>query len=213
MRRQWLIVLLVLLVTSAALVGDDKPAANVLRWSAGAPESSLVTDAGVERRTLKVGGLSVGAAVRDVGKRLLGVDLRIVNIGEAPVQFSPDDVTLEVITPKAKRLSRVDPEKFARKIENEDAQMEHGVFFDRNAMGAAASGQPVARKQRTTITLEGRDYPLAEYVRKMAFKPDPIEPKRGRIGLVYFEREKKRDEVLVRVTLGDHIFEFPLEGK
>jgi hypothetical protein len=140
-------------------------------------------------------GVSVEASVEDTGHEIRVV-VRVENKSETSIQIDPAGFGFEVLSPKFKQLRFEPAEKVASRyltVATSTDVMGNGATFKRTP--PSSENEPAQRE--------------AARVRQTALRPMSLPPNEAIMGVVYFEREKKKEETLLRVPVGKMIFEFP----
>ena len=167
----------------------------ICRWSPRDPGSTVVSRNRVNFLSLASRSVTVEAMVEDTGREIR-VDMRIENQSEGSIPIDPAAFVFEVESPKAKQLKFETAEKVAGRalaIASSMDPMGNGATFNRTAQSA---GNGAAEHEAARIL-------------QTALRSGSLPPSQAISGAVYFEREKKKEETLLRVPVGKMIFEFP----
>jgi hypothetical protein len=207
--------LAVLLLAAALPVGaqTQAPAAqtqpataatnNVTRWAPGAGTVTVGKD---ELKVLSAGDIKVAVTLVDLWKETTAARLQITNLGGEPLATAPDAFTLEVVKPKPQSLNPIPGEKLSHDIK---VRVDHEAEMSgQQAMHYASANGSGEKDEAARVRLEGDQ--KADYIKDSALPPS-LQPRFQTIGHVYFPYLKKRDEVVLRVTIGGATYEFPFE--
>ena len=165
------------------------------RWSPHDPGSTVVSRDGLSFFSLVSRGVTVQASVQDTGHEIR-VDVRVENRSEASIPIDPAALGFEILSPKFKQLKFEPAEKVASgylTVATSTDAMSNGATFNRTPR---SSENELAQRE-------------AARVRQTALRPMSLPPNEAVAGVVYFEREKKKEETLLRMPVGKVIFEFP----
>jgi hypothetical protein len=143
-------------------------------------------------------GVTVEASFEDTGSDIQA-DIRIVNSSDQPVDVDPSSFVFEITSPKVKVLAVEKPEKVAERWLT-------SLRMDRTGIGAHLVVHSTAPDPRE---LQAREQ--AQAVLGGALRKGPLAPHTGRSGRVYFERQKKKVESVLRVPIEKDTFEFAVK--
>jgi hypothetical protein len=144
-------------------------------------------------------GVTVEASVEDTGSDIQA-DIRIVNASSQPVDVDPSSFVFEITSPKPKALAFEKPENVADRWRT-------SLLLDSTRTGI---GTHFVLKSAAQDEKELKAREQAEAVLGGAFRKGPLAGHTERSGRVYFKRQKKKVESVLRVPLGREIFEFTL---
>lgn len=221
---------------------DHSP--TTVRWQEGAEGADRFFSDGVPIKVLTANGVAVSVSLQDTGWKMRA-DVVVANRSQGRVDVLPETFTLDVITPKAKRLEFKSLHELAKSIENKSrwrtvlanvagamatqqttsVSSTHGTVSASDNVGNSASG--VYSGSSTTITVSP-DYAarqraneqartavqsagdMIDYLGRVSLKDNTLMPGQEMSGAVFFERDSKAEGVLLRVPVGNTVFEFPL---
>jgi len=190
---------------------------GVARWQPGAPGSDQFSadDSAVE--SLTVNGVTVQVSLHDTGWKLRA-NILVSNANLDHVYINPARFVLEEHVPFVKTLAYQDP----RKLVNAAT---HQILWT-SASASAPGGQWSQSSGSSAPTVTNASYKVpvssSASVASNSHSKDATEPKElvlheGKIlqnekseGAVWFERDKKAEQLLLRVPVDGVIFEFPL---
>ena len=181
-------------ILALAAVGEVREPL-ICRWSPRDPGSTVVSRNGVNFLSLASRGVTVETTVEDTGREMR-IDLRIQNQSEGSIPIDPAGFAFQVESPKAKQLKFELAENVAGRalaIASSMDPMGNGATFNRTAQSA---GNGAAEHEAARIL-------------QTALRSGSLPPGQAIAGAVYFERQKKKEETLLRVPVGKMVFEFP----
>ena len=203
MRRTLAVMLLGALCTVTAIAQTPAaPAAasnKVMSWKAGDVEA-MGKD---QMKVITTENAKIAVTLVDMWKEATAVRIQVTNLGSDPLAAPPDAFTLVA---KGDTIAAVPADVLMKKIKSRAENEAETVGS--NSMRYAAPNSAGEQDERNRIRSEGTR--KAEYIRDSAL-PAALQPRFQVIGHVYFPYLKKRDEVLVRVTMGGTTYEFPFQ--
>jgi hypothetical protein len=142
-------------------------------------------------------------------------DVSVYNKTDMPLNLSPDDFRVEVVTPKPKILNYIPPSNLMLPIPSlppeaaAPSQLPHtgNSFLPRST--TEASSAPAALGNETRTSQEDLDKAAAEH----HLSARSIPPNQATSGRVYFERDKHANLVNVVLPIAGLVFEFPYAMK
>lgn len=201
---------------------------NVAHWTAGAAGSDqfLSDDSLVE--SLTVNGVTVQVTLHDTGWKLRA-NVAVANDGKEQVSVNPAKFTLNEFAPSVKLLAYQDPKEMAKSVS-------HGVLWtSTSATTPNASAQyanptsavnvayktPFVSTQTPNYLVPAQsaqldaarhdvDLSAVRQIHNTALREGVVAPGAEAAGAVWFERDKKAEQLVLRVPVGQTIFEFPL---
>lgn len=194
---------------------------GVARWQAGSTGSEELYANGQLVESLTVNGVTVQVALEDTGWKLRA-DVAIANEGSAQVSLNPSRFTLDELFPNAKSLAYQDPKHLAKAVNHQilwgtaSAAPEAGPRVSNAAYHApyssALSQNYLAQHEATVQLVSERkaDFNPASQIYVVALSNASVQPGHETAGAVWFERDAKPKQLLLRVPVGDVVYEFPL---
>jgi hypothetical protein len=207
--RQSLATLVLATTTLTCLAQAPTPAAaapasteaKVVRWQ---PGGAVETVGANQMKMLSVGDVKVGVVLVDLWKESTAARIQVTNLSGDPVNTSPEVFTLETVRPKQETMPALPPMKLSDKIrKHADSEAE---MAGQQAMHYASANGAGEKDLQNQLRAEGAM--KADYIKDSAFGPT-VQPRYQTIGHIYFPYLKKRDEVVVRMTVGSTTVEFP----
>ncbi|HYX70698.1 MAG TPA: hypothetical protein VE825_16305 [Terriglobales bacterium] len=199
---------------AAPQAGASQPAVpSALRWAEGAKDSELVTQQGVRIEIIHAPGLDVAVSLLDLQEFATRAWVQVLNKGSAGVPLDPAKAALEIVKPKPKTLPAVSADKVADKIKQAadvDAENRSSAGCAMMRAGCAQSASGVASSKE----VEQRADAMMTNVKSTALQAQTVKPGEQAQGAIFFTFERKRQESVLHIPVGDMVFEFPfVEGK
>ena len=194
---------------------------NVAHWTAGARGSDqfLSDDSMVE--SLTVNGVTVQVTLHDTGWKLRA-NVAVANGGSEQVAIEPARFTMNEFAPATKLLAYQDPKEMAKSVT-------HGVLWTSNRATSPSEAAAInvsystpfvstqtpnylvqAQSQQLSAERHDVDLSAVRQIQNTALRGGAIAPGAKSSGAVWFERDKKAEQVVLRVPVGQTIYEFPL---
>jgi hypothetical protein len=192
---------------SAAPQAAPSAAPATLRWAEGDKNSELVTQQGVRIEIIHAPGLDVAVSLLDLQEFATRAWVQVLNRGSAGLPIDPAQATLQIVKPKAKTLPAVSADKVAEKIKQAaDVQAEGraGAGCALMSAGCAQNSSGVASSKE----VQQRADAMINSVKSTALLAQMVPPSGQAQGAVFFPFERKRQESLLRIPIGNQIFEF-----
>jgi hypothetical protein len=201
-------------VRQPAVIKDGKA-----RWMAGTEGSQRFYSEGLEAESLTVNGVTVQVSLQDTGWKLLA-NIAVANGGLQAVHVVPSQITLVTLGQVKKSLPYQQPQKLRTAVN-------HQILWTEADAAPSASGYLVNAGYRTSESdgFRGTQNYLAQHqvdveskaefnphseIDTVALKDAAILPSGHISGSTWFERDGKLQEMILRVPVGDLVYEFPL---
>jgi hypothetical protein len=201
-------------VRQPAVIKDGKA-----RWLAGTEGSQRFYSEGLEAESLTVNGVTVQVSLQDTGWKLLA-NIAVANGGLQAVTVVPSHITLVTLGQVKKSLPYQQPKKLRTAVN-------HQILWTEADAAPSASGFLVNAGYRTSDSdgLNRTQNYLAQHqvdveskaefnphseINTVALKDAAILPSGHISGSTWFERDGKLQEMILRVPVGDLVYEFPL---
>lgn len=212
MRSRFVSAAALLLAASFLLAQSPSPAPAAapatLLWTEGDKSSELTTTEGVEILVLHGAGADVAVHVSDLHEYSTRVWADILNHGPQEITVDPGKATFEVLKPKRKMLSPLEPEKLAGKIKS----LADVEAADRASSGcpylAAGCSQNSSGVASSKEVQQVADAVIAD-VRSTAWHLQTLKPSEQAHGAIFFPYTPRRDACLVRIPVAGQVFQFP----
>jgi hypothetical protein len=224
-----------LLVSAPAVTSDSHSTkdANVIRWSGGSPGSESLNEMGVDSKILSNGKLAVRAAVQRGGARYIAVIIKVANGTGHEIQLDPKSLKLQVLAPEKQELSIIDPDTLASRLKADtiadykathderpvDVRKEIARSSPRKGPNTEAQVESVNRTKRRSLTSDPDSAERARMddtlqqvnlIHANALRRATIANGANLGGAVFFPI-KNMQQLLLRVPLGDVVFEIPFD--
>jgi hypothetical protein len=197
-----------------AVIKDGKA-----RWLAGTEGSQRFYSEGLEMESLTVNGVTVQVSLQDTGWKLLA-NVAVANSGLQAVNVVPSNITLVTLGQVKKSLPYQQPKKLRTAVN-------HQILWTEADAAPSASGYLVNAGYRTSdsdglnrtqnylaqhqVDVESKaDFNPHSEINTVALKDAAILPSGHVSGSTWFERDGKLQEMVLRVPVGDLVYEFPL---
>jgi hypothetical protein len=188
------------------------------RWLVGTEGSERLYSKGLEVESLTVNGVTVQVSLQDTGWKLLA-NIAVANGGLQTVNVVPSHITIVSLEQIKKSLPYQQPKKLR-------AAVNHQILWTEANAAPSASGYLVNAGYRTSDNdgLNGTQNYLAQHqvdveskadfnphseINTVALKDAAILPSGHVSGSTWFERDGKLQEMILRVPVGDLVYEFP----
>jgi hypothetical protein len=192
------------------------------QWLAGTEGSERFYSEGLMVESLTVNGVTVQVSLQDTGWKLLA-NIAVANGGLLAVNVVPSHITLDDLGHVKKSLPYQQPQKLRTAVN-------HQILWTEANAAPSASGYVVNTGYRTSDNdgLNRTQNYLAQHqadvqrktefnphseINTVALKDATILPSGQISGSTWFERDGKLQEMILRVPVGDLVYEFPLSFK
>ena len=209
-------------VSSAPVVG------NIARWTSGGAGSDQFFSDDSLVESLTVNGLTVQVSLQDTGWKLRA-NIAVANDGKEAVNVTPSKFALQEFAPTVRALAYQDSKEIA-------ASVSHGVLWTSvSATTPSASAQysnpssslnvsyktPFVSTQTPNYLVPAQsaqlsaakhdvDLTAVRQIHNTALREGTLAPGTKAAGAVWFERDKKAEQLVLHVPVNGTIFEFPL---
>jgi len=211
--------------------GDDAALNNgVAQWQSGSKGSYEFTSGDKLVESLTANGITVQISLQDTGWKMRA-NVAVVNVGQQPVHLQPSLLSLDEIAPLVRPLRYQDPAEVAKAAN-------HQILWTAASAGPSGGVQPQRTSTSTDLYAvnyrlpssdPSRNY-LAQHqaleeiaaknqaalvnmvreINALSLRECTLKPNEKTAGAVWFERDAKSNQVVLRVPVGGVIFEFPL---
>lgn len=191
---------------------------NVARWTPAAPGSDQFYSEDSLVESLTVDGITVQVSLHDTGWKLRA-DVAVANDGTSQLTIAPPRFVLLALAPSAHQLAYQDPQQMASSVS-------HGVLRSTNSakspMAGSVSVNTVfsstqtpnylvqAQSEQLSAERHDVDFTAVRQIHNTALLGGSIAPGGKSAGAVWFARDKKAEQLVLRVPVGQTIYEFPL---
>ena len=207
---------------------------GVVRWQSGAVGSEQFTSEGLLVESLTANGVTVQVSLQDTGWKFRA-NVAVANGSQAGVFVQPKRLALEQHLPTFKSLAYQDAAHMATAVNHEIlrtnasagpamvAQSQRSSAMDAGAYTVSYKvpvysqsqspnylAQHQAAEEQARTNNRGTFVNTAREIKAISLRDSTIKPNEKAAGAVWFEREAKSQQLLLRVPVGDVIYEFPL---
>jgi hypothetical protein len=214
----------------AASVENAELVNGAARWQHGSAGSSEFTNGDKLVESLTVNGITVQVSLQDTGWKLRA-NVAVANSSLQPVYVLPRLLSLDEIAPSIKPLRYQDPAHIGKATNHQilwtastagpvgGPQPDRSAYSNANVMSAsyklpsAPSPNFLAQHQaleEIAAKNSGALVDMAREINALALRDCTLKPSEKTAGAVWFERDSKSRELILRVPAGGVIFEFPL---
>jgi len=199
-------------------------------WQEGASGSTSFPSGKSVVESLTANGVTVQVSLQDTGWKVRA-NVAVMNAGAQPIYVLPKLLTLDEVTPYRKLLRYQDPERIAKALNHQllwttsSAGPKNGPQPDRSASESAStynvtykmpsSAAPnllaqhqaleeIAAKNQTALVN------MAQEIKTLSLRECTLKAGENTAGSVWFDRDGKSQQLVLRVPVGGVIFEFPL---
>lgn len=201
-------------VRQPAVIKDGKA-----RWLAGTEGSQRFYSEGLEMESLTVNGVTVQVSLQDTGWKLLA-NIAVANGGLQAVNVVPSNITLVTLGQVKKSLPYQQPKKLRTAVnhqilwtEADAAPSSSGYLVNAGYRMSDSDGfhgtQNYLAQHQVDVESKAEFNPHSE-INTVALKDAAILPSGHVSGSTWFERDGKLQEMILRVPVGDLVYEFPL---
>jgi hypothetical protein len=200
------------------------------RWQHGSAGSSEFTNGDKLVESLTVNGITVQVSLQDSGWKLRA-NVAVANSSPQPVYVLPRLVSLDEIAPSVKPLPYQDPGHVGKATN-------HQILWTASTAGPTGGAQPDrSNSSGASVTVASYKLPstpspnylaqhqaleeiaaknqtalvdMAREINALSLRECTLKPSEKTAGAVWFERDSKSRQLILRVPVGGVIYEFPL---
>ena len=217
-----------------ALAPADNATLNngVARWQSGSKGSYEFTNGDKLVESLTANGITVQVSLQDTGWKMRA-NVAVVNASQQPIYVLPRVLSLDETAPMAKPLRYQDPAEVAKAANHQilwtsaSAGPTGSVRAQRTSSASSADLYTVNYKlpssdpspnylaqhqalEEIAAKNQGALAGMAREINALSLREGNLKPNEKTAGDVWFERDAKSNQFMLRVPVGDVIFEFPL---
>jgi len=196
-----------LLLGLAASVAQNNPAP--IRWAEGAPNatSEVKNDAKIEG--LKTDDVHIFVSLSDLKETEYNrVWVQVANHGKTAIDFDPQSAML--VNEKDKTVRAEAADKTARSIQKFGEAKSQELSSAHCPNMIATGCQPTNSQMQMSKQVAAYSSQQAEWVKGNALEHKSIAAGEEAKGYIFFKKDKKRSDYVLRIPVGAQIFEFPL---
>ncbi len=220
-------------VDTASLPGENAAVSNgVARWQSGSKGSVQFRSGSESVESLTANGVTVQVSLQDTGWKMRA-NVAVVNSGKQAVYVLPKLLSLDELAPLIKPLRYQDPSQVAKaathqilwtsanaspsfSAQSQRASASSGTEFTAVSFklpAADPSPNYLAQHQVLEETAAKNQSALVDLTREinaLSLRECTLKPGEKVAGAVWFDRDAKSSQLLLRVPAGGLVFEFPL---
>lgn len=179
----------------------------VVRWQPGGETLMNKQD---QMKVLRASEVTIAVTMVHLSKQTTAARIQIANASPETLNTSADAFSVEVVKPKPQTIAAIPADKMAAQIRGRaDADAQRLERDTGSVYRESREGGALNQKERQEMRSKGAED--AWYVEKTAF-PASMQPNGQAIGHIFFPYVKA-DDVVLRITMGGMIFEFPFNKK
>ena len=203
---------------------------GVALWQQGAPGSASFPSSNKVVESLTANGITVQVSLQDTGWKLRA-NVAVMNAGGQPVYILPKLLTLAEIAPGRRPLRYQDPERLSTALNHQllwtasTAGPVNGLQPDRSSSvnaSALSVTYKVASKpapnfleqQQALEEIAAKNQAalvdMVQEIKTLSLRECTLKSGEKTAGAVWFDRDAKAADLVLRVPVGTAIFEFPL---
>jgi hypothetical protein len=196
---------------------------GMAQWLAGTEGSERFYSEGLMVESLTVNGVTVQVSLQDTGWKLLA-NIAVANGSLVAVNVVPSNITLDDLGQIKKSLPYQQPKKLR-------AAVNHQILWTEANAAPSTSGYLVTADYRSSdndglkrtqnylaqhqadvqlVSDRKTDFNPHSQINTVALKDAVVLPSQQISGSTWFERDGKLQEMILRVPVGDLVYEFPL---
>jgi hypothetical protein len=205
-------------VLQPAVVHDGKA-----QWLAGTEGSGRFYSEGLMVESLTVNGVTVQVSLQDTGWKLLA-NIAVANGSLEAVNVVPSNITLDDLGQVKKSLPYQQPKKLRAAVNHQilwteanaapstSGYLVNAAYRSYDDDGLNRTQNYLAQHQADIQLVSDRraDFNPHSQINTVALKDAVVLPNQQISGSTWFERDGKRQEMVLRVPVGDLVYEFPL---
>lgn len=217
----------------AQLPGDNASVNNgVVRWQSGAKGSYQFMNGSQLVESLTANGVTVQVSLQDTGWKMRA-NVAVVNGGKQSVYVLPKLLSLDEIAPLIKPLRYEDPAHVAKAANHQvlwtSASADAAGEAQHSRPYSSANGDVYVLTYKLPVSDPSPNYlaqhqaleeiaaknqaPLVNMARELnelSLRECTLKPSEKTAGAVWFERDGKSRQLMLKVPVGEVIYEFPL---
>ena len=201
-----------------AVIRDGKA-----RWLAGTEGSGRFYSEGLMVESLTVNGVTVQVSLQDTGWKLLA-NIAVANGSLEAVNVVPSNITLDDLGQVRKSLPSQQPKKLRTAVNHQilwteanaapstSGYLVNAAYRSYDNDGLDRTQNYLAQHQADIQPVSDRqaDFNPHSQINTVALRDAVVLPSQQVSGSTWFERDGKRQEMILCVPVGDLVYEFPL---
>ncbi len=198
-----------LLALAASFAQSGAPSA--IRWAEGAPNATSEVKSDGKIEGLKTDDIHIFVNLADVKETEYNrVWVQVSNHGKAPIAFGPESA---VLLRGDKSVRAEVPDKAAKAIQKFGEAKSQELSSAHCNMMVAAQCQPTNAQMQMSKQVLAFSGTQAQWVRDNGLKQKALAPGEEAQGAIIFRKDKKSADYILRIPIGDQVFEFPLSAQ
>jgi hypothetical protein len=199
--------LLLALATSFAQNGTPSP----IRWAEGAPNATSEVKNDNKIEGLKTDDVHIFVNLADVKETEYNrVWVQVSNHGKTPITFNPQSA---VLVNGDKNVRAEVPDKAAKSVQRFGEAKSQELSSAHCTMITAVGCQPTNTQVQMSKQVLEFSNKQAQWVRDNGLQQTTIAPGQEAQGAIVFKKDKKSADYILRIPIGDQVFEFPLSAQ
>ena len=201
-----------------AVIHDGKA-----RWLAGTEGSGRFYSEGLMVESLTVNGVTVQVSLQDTGWKLLA-NIAVANGSLEAVNVVPSNITLDDLGQVKKSLPYQQPKKLRGAVNHQILWTEANAApstsgylvnaayrsYDNDGLNKTQNYLAEHQAEIQPVSDRQADFNPHSQINTVALKDAVVLPTQQISGSTWFERDGKRQEMILRVPVGNLVYEFPL---
>ena len=220
-------------VDAAALPGENAAVSNgIVRWQSGAKGSAQFRSGSESVESLTANGVTVQISLQDTGWKMRA-NVAVVNSSKQAVYVLPRLVSLDEVAPLIKPLRYQDPSQVAKAATHQLLWTSANAAPSLNAQAQRSSGSLAPELTAVSFKLPPADpspnylaqhqileetaaknqsalVDLTREIKSLSLQECTLKSGEKVAGAVWFDRDAKSSQLVLRVPVDGLIFEFPL---
>jgi hypothetical protein len=220
-------------IDSAPLPGENAAVNNgIARWQSGSKGSVQFRSGSETVESLTANGVTVQISLQDTGWKMRA-NVAVVNASKQAVYVLPRMVSLDELAPLIKPLRYEDPSQVAKAATHQLLWTSANASPSLNALSQRTSGSTASEFATVSFKLPASDpspnylaqhqileetaaknqsalVDLTREIKSLSLQQCTLKPGEKVAGAVWFDRDAKSSQLLLRVPVDGVIFEFPL---
>lgn len=220
-------------VDATALAAENAAVSNgIARWQSGSKGSAQFRAGSETVESLTANGVTVQISLQDTGWKMRA-NVAVVNSNKQSVYVLPKMVSLDEVAPLIKPLRYQDPSQVAKAATHQLLWTSANAAPSLNAQAQRASGSAAPELTAVSFKLPPADpspnylaqhqileetaaknqsalVDLTREIKSLSLQECTLKSGEKVAGAVWFDRDAKSSQLLLRVPVGGLIFEFPL---
>jgi hypothetical protein len=199
---------------------DEKPGNRILRWDARNPDCSVTASGGMHRYSINYETLKVTLSVDDnelkktnrTAGHVFSALVTLNNHGTQPAEIAPADIKLELVEHHRDVMHALPPDVLAKQIQDSSDELVYQGEKTIKKHPEKKDALEARLKEHQELVLRWQ-----EFISTQALRSATVDTGRPEVnGWVFFSTRSKwlgswkdREEFILRIPIGKHVFEFP----